>query len=58
MLAGLVRLVLRITLVGLIIGAVTAAVGLGAIALSELLSRRAGRAAEPAAASVGSGGRR
>ncbi|HZU06560.1 MAG TPA: Trm112 family protein [Chloroflexota bacterium] len=54
MLAGLVRLVLRITLVGLIIGAVTAAVGLGAIALSELLSRRAGRAAEPAAASVGS----
>ena len=42
MLARLGRLVLRITLAGVIIGAVTAALGLGAIAISELLSRRGG----------------
>jgi uncharacterized protein YbaR (Trm112 family) len=42
MLAGLARLLLRLTLVGLLIGAVTAALGLGAIAVSELLSRRSG----------------
>jgi uncharacterized protein YbaR (Trm112 family) len=42
MLARLARLVLRITMAGVIIGAITAALGLGAIAISELLSRRGG----------------
>ena len=40
MLAKLGRLILRITLAGVIIGAVTALLGLGAIAVSEFLSRR------------------
>jgi uncharacterized protein YbaR (Trm112 family) len=42
MLAGLARLLLRATLLGLVLGAITAALGLGAIAVSELLSRRSG----------------
>ena len=42
MLARLARLVLRITLAGVIIGAVTAVLGLAAIAISELMSRRGG----------------
>jgi uncharacterized protein YbaR (Trm112 family) len=40
MLGRLARLVFRITLAGMIIGAVTAILGLGAIAVSEFLSRR------------------
>jgi uncharacterized protein YbaR (Trm112 family) len=40
MLGKLARLILRITLAGVIIGAVTAVLGLGAIAVSEFLSRR------------------
>ncbi len=46
MLARLARLILRITLAGIVIGAVTAVLGIGAIAVSELLSRRAGRGAD------------
>jgi uncharacterized protein len=40
MLGKLVKLVFRITLAGMIIGAVTAILGIGAIAVSEFLSRR------------------
>ncbi len=40
MLGKLARLILRITLAGLILGAVTAVLGVGAIAVSEFLSRR------------------
>src|SRR5919199_5003171 len=40
MLGKLARLIFRITLAGVIIGAVTAVLGLGAIAVSEFLSRR------------------
>ncbi len=40
MLARLGRLALRITVAGVVIGAATAALGVGAIAVAELLSRR------------------
>ena len=40
MLGRLARLVFKITLAGMVIGAVTAILGLGAIAVSEFLSRR------------------
>src|SRR3954463_14579433 len=40
MLGKLGRLIFRITLFGMVLGAVTAALGLGAIAVSEFLSRR------------------
>jgi uncharacterized protein YbaR (Trm112 family) len=40
MLGNLVRLILKITLGGIIIGGVAAVLGLGAIAVSEYLSRR------------------
>ncbi len=40
MLGKLGRLILRITLAGIIIGAVAAVLGLGAIAVSEFVSRR------------------
>ncbi len=46
MIGRLGRLVLRITLAGVIIGVVTAALGIGAIAIAELLGRR--RESEPA----------
>jgi uncharacterized protein YbaR (Trm112 family) len=42
MLGQLARLALRVTIAGVAIGAATAALGLGAIAISELLSRRGG----------------
>jgi uncharacterized protein len=51
-LGALIRLILRITLVGVAIGAVTAALGLGAIAISELLSRRSQGADEDFASST------
>ena len=41
MLGGLARVVTRITIAGIAIGAATAAIGLGAIAVSEIMSRRA-----------------
>jgi len=40
MLARVARLTLRIVVAGVAIGAVTAALGLGAIAVSEMISRR------------------
>jgi uncharacterized protein YbaR (Trm112 family) len=40
MLATLGRLILRITLIGFVLGLLTAVAGLGAIAVSEFLSRR------------------
>ena len=46
MLARLGQLALRITIAGVLIGAATAALGLGAIAISELLSRRRTETAE------------
>ena len=55
MLAQLGRLILRITLAGVLIGAATAALGLGAIAISELLSRRRGEAEEDDFADLGLG---
>jgi len=42
MLARLARLILRITMVGFVLGALAAGLGLGAVAVSELLSRRSG----------------
>ncbi len=42
MLARLARLVLRITLAGVIIGGATAVLGIGAVAVSELRRRPAG----------------
>ena len=42
MLGQLGRLAVRITLAGIVIGGAAAAIGIGAIAVSELLSRRRG----------------
>jgi uncharacterized protein YbaR (Trm112 family) len=46
MIGALVRLILRIFVAGALIGAATAALGLGATAVSELLSRRGSRSEE------------
>jgi uncharacterized protein YbaR (Trm112 family) len=48
MLANLGRLALRITVAGVVIGAAAAAIGVGVIAISELLTRRRGDEAEEA----------
>src|SRR5581483_7412918 len=42
MIAKLGRLALRITIAGVVIGAAAAAIGVGAIAISELMTRRRG----------------
>jgi uncharacterized protein len=46
MIPRLGRLVLRITVAGVVIGAATAAIGVGVIAVSEYLTRRRGDEAE------------
>jgi uncharacterized protein YbaR (Trm112 family) len=48
MLAKLGRLALRITVAGVVIGAAAAAIGVGVIAVSELLTRRQGDEGEDA----------
>ena len=48
MLGKLGRFVLRITVAGVVIGAAAAAIGVGVIAVSELLTRRRGDDAEDA----------